>query len=39
MTGGREHVADFVWIDFDADPEQVAKQTETEFEAIRPATG
>src|ERR1700678_669967 len=36
MTGGREHVADYVWIDFDADPGRLAKQTESEFEAIRP---
>jgi hypothetical protein len=34
MTDGREHVADFVWIDFNADPDLIAKQTEDEFDAI-----
>jgi len=34
MTDGREHVADFVWIDFNADPALIAKQTEDEFHAI-----
>ena len=36
MTDGRDHVADFVWVDFGADPDLIAKQTENEFEAIRP---
>jgi hypothetical protein len=35
MTDGREHVADFVRIDFNADPARIAKQTEDEFDAIR----
>ncbi len=34
VTDGREHVADFVWIDFNADPDLIAKQTEDEFDAI-----
>jgi uncharacterized protein with von Willebrand factor type A (vWA) domain len=34
LTDGREHVADFVWIDFNADPALIAKQTEDDFDAI-----
>jgi hypothetical protein len=35
-TGGREHVNEFVFIDFDADANRLAKQTDDEFDAIRP---
>ncbi len=34
MTDGCEHVADFVWIDFNADPARIAKQTEDNFDTI-----
>jgi hypothetical protein len=35
-TGGSYKVQEFVSVDFDADPDRLAKQTEEEFQAIRP---
>jgi hypothetical protein len=36
ITGGREHVEEFVAVDFKADPDRLAKQTEEQFTAIKP---
>jgi hypothetical protein len=36
MTGGRQHVQEFVSVDFQADPDRLSKQTPEEFEAIKP---